>query len=239
MLSFKFKVAAVPALLGALLLVTQVASAAEPERTAERSITVSASGSVTVDPDIAYMAAGVVSDAETAREALTKNAAAMTKLLDGLKALGIVPGDIQTTSLNVEPRYTAAKDNPRNQVLSGYRVTNHVYLVIRNLKRLGEIVDQAISLGANHLGRVSFEVSKADQLKDEARKAAVANARRRAELFAAAAGVQLGTVVRIFEEPSEARLPPVGVQRAISGAVPIEPGSRTLSTEVQVTWTLR
>lgn len=238
-MSYKPKLISVPALVVALLLGSQVASAAEPERITERSITVSASGSVTADPDIAYMAAGVVSDAETAREALAKNAAAMTKLLDGLKALGIAPGDIQTTQLNVDPRYTNAKDNPRTQVLSGYRVTNQVYLVIRDLKRLGEIVDQAISLGANHLGLVSFEVSKADQLKDEARKAAVANARRRAELFAAAAGVQLGTVVRIFEEPSESRQPPVGVQRAISGTVPLEPGSRTLSTEVQVTWTLR
>lgn len=223
----------------ALIGLPQAATAAEPDRATEKSITVTASGAITADPDIAYMAAGVVSDAETAREALAKNAAAMTKLIDGLKALGIAPGDIQTTTLNVDPRYTIPKEPPRKEVLSGYRVTNHIHLVIRDIKRMGEIVDQAIALGANHLGRVSFEVANVDKLKDEARKTAVANARRRAELYAAAAGVQLGPVIRIFEEPSESRNAPIGVQRAVSGAVPVEPGSRTLTTEVQVTWALR
>lgn len=212
--------------------------AAEPERPGERSITVSAQASVTAEPDLAYLSAGVVSEAETAKDALAKNAAIMAKLIDGLKALGLASGDMQTSALNVEPRYVLAKDN-RTQTLNGYRVTNQLHLVLRDVKRMGEIVDQAISLGANQLGRVTFEVSNADALKDEARKAAMANARKRAELYAAAAGVQLGPVLRIFEEPIEARNVPIGVQRAVSGAVPVEPGSRTLATEVQVTWGLR
>lgn len=214
------------------------ATAAEPDRSGERTITVTAQGSVTAEPDVAYLSAGVVSEAETARDALAKNAAAMAKLIDGLKALGLAAQDMQTSALNVEPRYTLAKDN-RTQTLSGYRVTNQLHLIIRDLKRMGEIVDQSIALGANQLGRVTFEVSNADALKDDARKAAMVNARRRAELYAAAGGVQLGQVVRIFEEPVEARTALIGVQRALSGAVPIEPGSRTLVTEVQVTWTLR
>ncbi len=214
------------------------AMAADPERTAERSITVSAQGNVTADPDIAYFSVGVATDAETARDALAKNSLAMTKLIEGLQATGIAQRDIQTSAVNVEPRYTLAKDN-RTQTLSGYRVTNQVHVIVRDVKRMGEVIDQAITLGANQIGRVSFEVSNADALKDEARKTAMANARKRAELYAAAAGVALGPVLRIFEEPAESRLAPIGVQRAVSGAVPIEPGSRTLSTEVQVTWGLR
>ncbi len=213
--------------------------AAEPDRVAERSITVSAQGSVTADPDIAYFSAGVVTDGETARDALAKNSAGMAKLIDGLKAVGLAGGDLQTAAVNVEPRYTQAKENRNQQVLSGYRVTNQLHLIVRDVKRMGEIMDQAIALGANQLGRVTFEVSNADRLKDEARLAAVANARRRAELFAKAAGVELGPVLRIFEEPQEARLAPIGVQRALAGAVPIEPGSRSLTSEVQVTWGLR
>lgn len=216
----------------------QPARAAEPDRTGERSITVSAQGSVTAEPDIAFLSAGVVSEAETAKDALAKNAGTMAKLVDGLKALGLAAGDMQTSALNVEPRYVLAKDN-RTHTLNGYRVTTQLHLVLRDVKRMGEIVDQAIALGANQLGRVTFEVSNADTLKDEARKAAIANARKRAELYAAAAGVQLGPVLRIFEEPLEARTVPIGVQRAVSGAVPIEPGSRTLATEVQVTWGLK
>jgi uncharacterized protein YggE len=216
----------------------ETALGAEPDRSGERSITVSAQGSVTAEPDIAYLSAGVVSEAETAKDALAKNAATMAKLIEGLKALGMAARDMQTSALNVEPRYVLAKDN-RTQTLNGYRVTNQLHLIVRDVARMGEIVDQAITLGANQLGRVTFEVSNADVLKDEARKAAMANARKRAELFAAAAGVQLGPVLRIFEEPLEARNVPVGVQRAVSGAVPLEPGSRTLATEVQVTWGLR
>lgn len=225
-------------LIATLMAAATPARAAEPDRPGERTITVTAQGSVTAEPDVAYLSAGVVSEAETARDALAKNATAMAKLIDGLKALGLAAQDMQTSALNVEPRYTLGKDN-RTQTLSGYRVTNQLHLIIRDLKRMGEIVDQSISLGANQLGRVTFEVSNADALKDDARKAAMVNARRRAELYAAAGGVQLGQIIRIFEEPIEARTTPMGVQRALSGAVPIEPGSRTLSTEVQVTWTLR
>lgn len=217
---------------------TGAAEAADTDRSGERSITVSAQGSVTAEPDIATLSAGVVSEAETAKDALAKNAATMTKLVEGLKAAGMAARDMQTAAMNVEPRYVLAKDN-RTQTLNGYRVTSQLHLVVRDVTRMGEIVDQAITLGANQLGRVTFEVSNADALKDEARKAAMTNARKRAELYATAAGVQLGPVLRIFEEPLEARSVPIGVQRAVSGAVPLEPGSRTLATEVQVTWGLR
>ncbi|MDX2201998.1 MAG: SIMPL domain-containing protein [Hyphomicrobiaceae bacterium] len=222
----------------ALLLVLASLAAAAHAAEPERSITVSAQASVAAEPDIAYFSAGIATDAETARDALARNAVAMTRLLDGLRAAGLAGGDIQTAAVNVEPRYTLAKDN-RTQVLSGYRVTNQLHLIVRDIRRMGEIMDQAIVLGATQLGRVAFEVSNADRLKDEARKSAMANARKRAELYAAAAGVTLGPVLRIFEEPAEARLAPVGVHRALSGSVPIEPGSRTLSSEVQVTWGLR
>lgn len=215
------------------------AAAAEPDlKAGERSLTVSASASVNAEPDLAFFSAGVVSDAETVKDALAKGSATMTKLIEGLKALGLGDGDLQTSALSVDPRYTLGKDQ-RTQVLSGYRVVARLHIVLRDVKRLGEIIDQAGQLGANQIGRVTFEVSNADALKDEARRAAVAKARARAELYAKAAGVQLGEVLRIFEEPAEARLVPLGVQRATAGAIPIEAGSRALTAEVQVTWGLR
>ena len=150
-------------LLGLTLGAESPVRAAEPERTSERSITVSAQGSVTAEPDIAYLSAGVMSEAETTKDALAKNAATMAKLIEGMKALGVAAGDMQTSALNVEPRYVLAKDN-RTQTLNGYRVTNQLHLVLRDVKRMGEVVDQAIALGANQLGRVTFEVSNAETM---------------------------------------------------------------------------
>ena len=137
----------------------------------------------------------MIVEADTAKEALARNSTVMAKLIDGLKALGIAPEDIQTTSVNVEPRYVQAKDG-RPATISGYRVVNQVRLTVREVKRLGEILDGAIALGANQVNGIGFDVSNAETLKDEARKQAMSNARRRAELYATAAGAQLGSVLR-------------------------------------------
>ena len=84
--------------------------------------------------------------------------------------------------------------------MSGYTVSNQVRITVRDVKRLGEILDQAISLGANQMHGIAFEVSTAETLKDDARKPAMQNARRRAEFYATAAGAQLGPVLRIAEK---------------------------------------
>ena len=88
------------------------------------------------------------------------------------------------------------------RTISGYRVVNQVRLTVREVKRLGEMLDQAIALGANQVNGISFDVANAETLKDEARKQAMVNAKRRAELYATAAGAQLGQVLRISEDVS-------------------------------------
>jgi uncharacterized protein len=236
-MSNSIRAMAVAALLAAALILGGTTSmAADSDKTNERSITVSAIGSVPAEPDLAYITAGVASEADTAREALNRNSTLMTKVIDGLKAAGIAAKDIQTSAVNVEPRYTQPKDN-RAATISGYRVSNQVRLTVRDIKKLGDVLDQAISLGANQVSGIAFAVSNAETLKDEARKQAIQNARRRAELFAAAAGAQLGPVLRIAEEVSAAR--PMPGARALAASVPIEPGTRTLDAEVHVTWALR
>lgn len=205
----------------------------------ERTITVSASGEVVAEPDIARIASGITSEAETARKALDANSAAMKKLIEGLKAAGIDPKDIQTSEFRIDPRYT----NPREgqvAVIDGYRVTNQVGVVARDLSRLGEILDTLVSLGANQMNGLSFEVSKAETLKDEARTAAVANALRRAKLIAAAAGAEVGKVVSIAEDAPQfmPRAPGAG-RLAMAKEVPIERGTETLEARVTVTWELK
>jgi uncharacterized protein YggE len=216
-----------------------IVTASAQEKRMERTVTVAATGSVAVEPDMAYIATGVVSEADTAREALQRNSVAMKKVIDGLKGAGIDAKDIQTVSFNVEPRYQQAKDNRPPQI-NGYRVNNQVRITVRDLAKLGELLDQIVGLGANQAGGISFEVSQAETLKDEARRQAVANAYRRAQLFATAAGAKVGEVVTISEDVIEIGPRPMGRVRSMAAeAVPIERGTQTLEVRVQVTWALQ
>jgi uncharacterized protein YggE len=233
-----------PIVLAAAIAVTatlglmETAMAADGDKPGERTVSVSATGSVSAEPDLATISAGVVAEAETAKDALARNSSLMTKLLDGLKALSIAPKDIQTTAVNVEPRYTQAKDG-RPATISGYRVVNQVRLTVREGKRLGEILDAAITLGANQVHGISFDVTKAESLKDEARKQAMANAKQRAELYATAAGAQLGPVMQIAESVNEPARPVFAARASGVAPVPIEAGTRVLTVEINVTYALR
>ena len=222
----------------AALCQARTAMAAEGDKPGERTVSVSATGSVGADPDMATISTGVIVEAETAKDALARNSTVMAKLIDGIKGLGIAPKDIQTTAVNVEPRYVQAKDG-RPASISGYRVVNQVRLTVREVKRLGEILDAAITLGANQVNGIGFDVSNAETLKDEARKQAMVNAKRRAELYATAAGAQLGNVLSISEEVQGGPRPMPLARSAMAGAVPIEAGTRTLTVEVHVTYALR
>jgi uncharacterized protein len=228
--------------LGGLALTTGLLTAtaglsADREPPQERTVSVSATGSVVAEPDLAMISTGVVSEADTAREALSRNTATMAKVIDGLKALGISAQDIRTTSLNVEPRYRSAKDQAPSIV--GYQVVNQVRITARELKRLGEVLDQIVSLGVNQVGGIAFEVSKAEELRDEARKAAMANALRRAKLYAASAGAEIGPVLTIAEDAPAPGPRPMARTALAAGDVPIEPGTQRLEVKIYVTWALR
>lgn len=225
-----------PAILG-LALVGAVPAHAEEDRP-RRTITVTASGSVTVEPDQARITSGVTSDGSTAREALSKNTEAMQRVIAETKASGVDAKDIQTASFRVEPRYTRPVEGQAAKI-DGYSVTNEVQVLVRDLDKLGEILDRLVTAGANQTAGLNFEVRKAETLLDEARKEAVANARRRAELYAAAAAAEVGEVLTITE--GEAMPPPRPVfARAMKAApAPIERGTETLEASVTITWALQ
>ena len=205
----------------------------------ERTISVSASGTVTAEPDIAHISAGVTTEGETAKDAIARNSAVMGKLIEGLKGAGIAARDIQTTTLQVEPRYTQPKDG-RPGAISGYRVVNQVRLTVREVKRLGEVLDQAIALGANQINSIGFDVANAETLKDEARKLAMRNAIANAKLYAEAAGARLGKVLTISEDQGviAARYASPAPMAMEAKSVPIEAGTTTVETRVTVTFEL-
>jgi uncharacterized protein YggE len=225
------------ALLAILLRAEGGVMAAEPVQQLDRTVSVSATGSVAAEPDLATISTGVVSEADTAREALSRNTQTMAKVIEGLKALGISAQDIRTTAVNVEPRYRSVKDQAPTIV--GYQVINQVRITARELKRLGEVLDQIVSLGVNQVGGIAFEVSKAEELRDEARKAAMANALRRAKLYAASAGAEIGPVLTIAEDAPAPGPRPMARTALAAGDVPIEPGTQRLEVKIHVTWALR
>jgi uncharacterized protein len=216
----------------------RTAMAADGDKPGERFISVSATGSVDAEPDLASVSVGAIVEADTAKEALARSSTLMAKLIDGLKALGIAAKDIETTAINIEPRYAQAKDG-RPAALAGYRLVNRVHLTVREVKRLGEILDGAIGLGANQVNGIGFDVSNAETLMDDARRLAIANARRRADLYAAAAGAQLGSVLTISETTNASPRALPMARAAAVGPVPIEAGTRTLTVDVNVTYALR
>lgn len=206
----------------------------------QRSVTVSANATVSAKPDMARISSGVQTEAITARQATSENTKVMANLIDGLKPLGIADKDIQTSNFSVNPRYQHNRDG-RPPRIDGYQVSNDVSVVIRDLKAVGDILDKMIGLGANQVRGLTFEVSAAETLTDAARKDAIANARRRAELFASAASAEVGEVIEIREGsagPVGPR-PMMASRREMSAPVPIEAGEQSLSASVTVTWALK
>jgi uncharacterized protein YggE len=226
-----------------LLAVSAIACSTMPAATEDarmdRTITVSATGTATAVPDSARIQTGVVAEAATAREALSANNAAMAKLIAGLKDNGIDAKDIQTANFNLNPRYTNPRDG-QPPVIDGYQASNQVEVHVRNLDKIGEVLDKLVTLGANQMNGITFEVSGAETLRDTARKDAIANARRRAELYAAAAGAKVGKVMAINEGGNTDPRPyfKAGRVAAAMDSVPVERGTQSLEANVTVTWEL-
>ena len=225
----------------ALMISAAAAPLSAEDKMTERTITVSATGSVSAVPDEATIATGVSSEAKTARDAMSKNTEQMKKVNAELKTQGIDAKDIQTTQFNVEPVYVYPKEGQPPSI-TGYRVNNMVSVRVRNLDSLGGVLDQLVTVGANQMHGLSFDVSKAETLKDEARKEAVANALRRAKLLAAASGAEVGDVLQISEDVVHDGPHPVMLQAkrmAMADAAPVERGSQQLESRVTVTWKLK
>lgn len=225
----------------AVTFIPYISAARAEDKAMERTITVSATGTAEAEPDQARITSGVSTEAPTAREALTGNTEAMNKVISELKAKGIDAKDIQTASFNVEPVMDYSKDG-QSPKLRGYRVSNQVVVLVRDLDKLGSVLDDLVTAGANQVQGLAFEVSKAETLKDEARKNAIANALRRAKLLASAAGAEVGEVLQISEEttsdvPVTFAAPRFAKVQAAS--VPIERGSSTLEARVTTTWALK
>ena len=203
------------------------------------AISVTGEAQISVAPDIAFVDAGVATDAKTAREASEANNNAMTKVFAALKAANIDARDIQTSRLSLQPQYAPNRSGPSPVV--GYRASNRVTVRIHDVSKVAGVIDTLVGAGANDIGNVAFEVSQASKLLDEARAQAVTDARRKAEIYARAAGVTLGAPLSISEGGDVPQ--PMFRAKAVGGMpaspTPIAQGEETLSISVSVTWAIK
>jgi uncharacterized protein YggE len=204
-------------------------------------ISVAGAGEATAPPDMATIRTGVTSQAETAKEALNQNNAAMQKVLGLLKEQDIADKDVQTAGFNMHPVYEHDPQGRTEPKVVAYRVTNEVQVKVRKLASLGDVLDALVQAGSNQISGVAFDVDASEGILNEARSRAIRNAKSRADVYAQAAGVSVGRVLQISEQPLEPPRPmQMGAEfRAAASSVPIATGEQEFRVTVNVVYELR
>src|SRR5260370_5270859 len=201
------------------------------------TISVTGEATVSVAPDLAQIDGGVTSEAKTAREASDANNAAMGKVLLALKGAGIDEKDFQTSRLSLQPQ--TAPNRPGPSAIVGYRASNRVTIRLRDVTKVASVIDTLVAAGANDIGGINFTVSQGSKLLDEAREQAIADARRKAEIYAKAAGVTLGAPLSISEEGNAAPVPYPRMAVGMAASAPVAQGEETLAVTVSVSWAIK
>ncbi len=212
------------ALVAAIAAGTPLAAPALAQTVPPAMISVTGEATVSVPPDQAQIDAGVATEAKTAREASDANNAAMGKVLLALKGAGIEEKDYQTSRLSLQPE-SAPNRSSGPATIVGYRASNRVTIRLRDV--------------ANDIGGINFTVSQASKLLDDAREQAIADARRKAEIYAKAAGVTLGAPLSISEGSTPVPIPYRRMAAGMAAATPVAQGEETLQVTVAVSWAIK
>ncbi len=202
---------------------------------------VTAEGRTTRVPDLATIRAGVVSQSPTAAAALTDNAQRMAKVLAALKRAGVAPRDIATASVQLAPQYRYADNQP--PVVTGYQATNTVSIRFRDVAKSGTILDALVAEGANQIDGPNLSIDKPEAALDEARTDAIAQARRRADLYAKAAGLRVSRIISIAESGQDTGGAPQPMMMMMRGAMAkdstqIAPGEKDVTVTLSVRFLL-
>lgn len=208
-----------------------------------RTLSVAGSGESYLAPDVAYIYIGVHTESATAADAVEENNTQTQALIEAIREFGIDAKDIRTTNFSIWPmdQFDPATGRPTGE--KTYAVDNTVYVTIRELERLGDFLDTAVQAGANTVNSVQFDVADKDAVLQEARVAAIEDARAQAQELAEAAGLSLGEIQSINFVNNQF---PIfdgkgggGAMAAEAAAVPIQPGQLTFTVTVNVTYELR
>lgn len=211
------------------------AAAQEPQ---QHIITMSGHGETHGQPDTAMLSAGVSVDAPTAAAALADANKNMQAVLAALKKLGVADRDIQTRNFSVNPQY--ANGNGEAPRMTGYQVTNQVQVRLQDISKLGPALDALVTAGANQINGVNFSIHDPAALLAEARTEAVTDARTKAETFAKAGGVTLGSILSITENGNGGPRPVVFAAPMMRAAsVPVALGEEAVGADVTITWEIK
>jgi len=207
-----------------------------------RTVSVTGSGSVNLVPDIAYIYVGVHTEKPSAAEAMDENNAQTQTMIEALKNFGIDAKDIRTTNFSIWPqdRYDQFTGTPTGDKI--YVVDNTVYVTIRDLGKLGELLDTVIAAGANTVNSIQFDVADKEEALKNARAEAVKDAETQASELADAAGVKLGEVQSIgfYDSTPYPVYDGKGGGGAVAeAAVPIQPGQLTFTVSVSMTYVIK
>jgi len=209
-----------------------VSIAAAQDMTGGR-LTVTGEGRVDSAPDMATITLGVTAQAGTAAEALRETSKATAEVLALLTKAGLKSRDIQTRDLSLSPLWNNSSSSSQPKI-SGYQAGNTVMVRVRALDNLGVILDDVVQGGANQFHGLSFGLQNPGPVQDDARRAAVAEALRKAKLYAEAAGIALGPVLELHEAGGGALQPEMmSRMAAVAVAVPVAQGE--VSTVARVT----
>lgn len=211
-------------------------------------------------PDIATFSAGVVTQADTAGEAIGANSRRMDEVVAALKRAGIADRDIQTAAITLQPRYSNPEleaqiraretrqpytppDKPITPKIVGYEARNTVQVRVRRLGEMGRIIDTLVAQGANEVNGPSFSLDEPRAALDEARTQAMAEARRRADLYARAAGMHVVRILSISESGGyypiqEVAMARVAMAPPVSPPTPVAPGELTMGVSLALQFEL-
>jgi uncharacterized protein len=195
-------------------------------------ISVSGEGRAMARPDIAHVSVGVQTQAQTAQQAQAENTQQMQAVIDRVKALGIQDRDIRTSGISLHPIH----GREQNQI-TGYQAMNSVRVTVRDVNQSGQILDTAVTAGANLAGNITFGILDDKQLRQQALQAAVQDARTKADALAQPLGLRVTSIISVAEEsfggprPMEDMARPAMAQAA---PVPVEPGELTVQANVRV-----
>ena len=202
-----------------------------PSAAPQHSIVVAGQGAVSARPDRAQLSFGVSSDAKSASAALRANAAEMTKVIAALKSQGIAAADLRTDLVSLSPRYSQ-----NGETVVGYTATNSVTATVRNLARIGAIIDAAVDAGANQVSGPNLVRSSAASLYRAALRGAIADARGKARTIAAASGLHIRRITDVSESSAAPSPMPLTAKASADASTPVETGSTLVEAAVTVTF---
>ncbi len=211
-------------------------------------ITVSGAGTAELPPDQARVSGNVETQAGTASDALDQNSQTMQAVIAAVKGFGFTDADIQTNRVSVYPLFSSSNASSSNQpatppTIVGYRATNGLTVKVKDLGKIGDLIQGMVGAGVNDFSGVQYELQNPEQLRQMALQAAISDAQAEAQTAATTLGVRLGGVLNLTTQSTSA--PPVpfaAAPRAIAASVaappPVIPGPLNATANVTVTFAL-